>query len=241
MATPTPTPVVATGRRIHLIPGATNQDKIELYDSWALERRTEEHQRDIGCAMKWYVDPTATYNGALALLDQVPPVRPGGHGTATKSVSKKEQRLRPLRKVISDPEWLEENIAWRQPSDGASHHGFGAAMPVSFRASLLPDLTSDRRKPSQAETSENITDTFHLNFILTPATRIAAAMRNEQSLSAGFAASQNSTKGDLMVFTPLSSVDDKRTPWITVEDKRLEVFTAHCDEFCSYASQARFP
>ncbi|KAJ6484554.1 hypothetical protein DFH09DRAFT_397652 [Mycena vulgaris] len=114
-------------------------------------------------------------------------------------------------------------------------------MPVSFRASLLPDLTSDRRKPSQAETSENVTDAFHLNFILTPATRIAAAMRNEQSLSAGFAASQNSTKGDLMVFTPLSSVDDKRSPWVTVEDKRLEVFTAHCDEFCSYASQARFP
>ncbi|KAJ6550479.1 hypothetical protein DFH09DRAFT_1501527 [Mycena vulgaris] len=44
-----------------------------------------------------------------------------------------------------------------------------------------------------------------------------------------------------MVLTPLSSVDDKRTPWVTVEDKRLEVFTTHCEEFRSYASQARFP
>ncbi|KAJ6529861.1 hypothetical protein DFH09DRAFT_1184751, partial [Mycena vulgaris] len=161
--------------------------------------------------------PDGYYKGALALLDQVPPVRPGGHGTATKSVSKKENRLRPLRKTTSDPEWLESNIARRQPSDDASQHGFGAIMPVLSRPSLLPDLTSDRRKPSQAETSEN------------------------QTLSAGFAASQNFTKGDLMVFTPLSSVDDKRTPWVTVEDKRLEVFTTHCEEFRSYASQARFP
>ncbi|KAF7372452.1 hypothetical protein MVEN_00106700 [Mycena venus] len=50
----------------------TNEDKIKLYDSWTLERRAEEHQYDIACAMKWYTDPTATYNAVLALLDQVP-------------------------------------------------------------------------------------------------------------------------------------------------------------------------
>jgi hypothetical protein len=35
----------------------------ELYDSWTLERRAEEHQRDIACAMKWYSHPMVTYSG----------------------------------------------------------------------------------------------------------------------------------------------------------------------------------
>ncbi|KAJ6536099.1 hypothetical protein B0H19DRAFT_1079626 [Mycena capillaripes] len=91
-------------------------------------------------------------------------------------------------------------------------------MPGLFRA-------SDCHKPSPAGTCENgiMTDTFHLNVILTPAIRITAAIRNEQTLAAGSAASQNSTKGDLMVFT-LSTADDIRPPWLAVEDKRLAVF-----------------
>ncbi|KAF8128482.1 hypothetical protein K438DRAFT_1789476 [Mycena galopus ATCC 62051] len=51
----------------------TNEEKIELYDSWTLERRAEEHQRDIDYAMRWSSDPTATYNVGTGQLPRASP------------------------------------------------------------------------------------------------------------------------------------------------------------------------
>ncbi|KAJ7440529.1 hypothetical protein B0H11DRAFT_2099439 [Mycena galericulata] len=211
----------------------TNEEKIKLYDSWTHEERSEERSQEVVRALAWLQTPTATYSDALAILDQVPPVRPGLTTTATKSVSKKEAGRRPLRKVTSAPDWLDEAITRHSA-------GFTAVVPPTPKLSIYPHLTIDHRTPTQAETSESVTDNFHLTYILQPATRLVAAMRGEPNLSAGFAPLQHSTKGDLMVFTPLGVEDEDRTAWVTIEDKRMAVFTAHRDAFTGYASESVF-
>jgi hypothetical protein len=48
-------------------------------------------------------------------------------------------------------------------------------------------------------------------------------------------------KGDLSVYTPFTKEDKERVLWVSIEDKRLEVFRAHHAEFCSYGDYDLFP
>ncbi|KAJ6529585.1 hypothetical protein B0H10DRAFT_241445 [Mycena sp. CBHHK59/15] len=157
----------------------------------------------------------------------------GSKGTATKSLSKKEANLRPLRKVTSVSDWLDEAIAKHSPR-------FAAVWPPASKGAVFHQLAFDRRMPSQAEITESVTDRFHLQYILEPAALIVAAMRSEKNLTAGYAAIQSSTQGDLMVFTPVNPKDEKRTAWVTIEDKRIAVYAEHRDEFAGCAAEPVF-
>jgi hypothetical protein len=75
-----------------------------------------------------------------------------------------------------------------------------------------------------------------VNFIVEPATRIVASIQREPRLQAGFARMRSGTKTDLRVYTESSS----DTTWVTIEDKRLEVFEEHRDELLSISTKS-FP
>ncbi|KAJ7307870.1 hypothetical protein DFH08DRAFT_823955 [Mycena albidolilacea] len=144
-------------------------------------------------------------------------------------MSEKERTLRPLRKVTSQADWLDNCIPRR-------HHLFKAAVSEDDKPDIYQFLVTDHWKPTKAETTENATDLFHVNFIVKPATRIVASIQREPRLQAGFARMRNGTKTDLRVYTESSS----DTTWVTIEDKRLEVFEEHRDELLSISTKT-FP
>ncbi|KAJ7859011.1 hypothetical protein B0H14DRAFT_2577390 [Mycena olivaceomarginata] len=171
----------------------TNTEKIAAYDLRPEEFKVKRRQ-DLRRAGDWLADPAVTYEDALSLLQQLPPVRPGEGGTATKSMSEKERTLRPLRKVTSQADWLDNCIP-------RHHHLFKAAVPEDDKPDIYQFLVTDHWKPTKAETTENATDLFHVNFIVEPATRIVASIQREPRLQAGFARMRSGTKTDLRVYT----------------------------------------
>jgi hypothetical protein len=54
----------------------TNAEKIAAYDLRPEEFKVKRRQ-DLRRAGDWLADPAATYEDALSLLQQLPPVRPG--------------------------------------------------------------------------------------------------------------------------------------------------------------------
>ncbi|KAJ6464235.1 hypothetical protein DFH09DRAFT_1382240, partial [Mycena vulgaris] len=222
------------------VPGLTNQEKIELYDNaseadvlaWEDATRDDAHAWSI-------MNPDATYAEALPLLDQIPPMRPAivepGHGASfTKIVSKKEKALPALRKVTLDAGWIDAIVAQREPS-------FTTVVPHAYKHKISNLMDADHREPAPAELAESATDEFHINKILRPAVKVAAAMLDEKLLTVGFPRMENHTKGDISVYTPLTKEDEHRLYWASIEDKRLEVFRAHRAEFCSYGDHDHFP
>ncbi|KAJ7204046.1 hypothetical protein GGX14DRAFT_398355 [Mycena pura] len=233
------------------VPGHTNEVKIKLYERAseseivAWDTATDDHTHT------WQNNPSATYRDALAVLDQIRPMRPGmpspsihqqlttaglgGGGTLTKTVYNKEKTLWPaLDKVTSEPNWIEAIVAQHQLS-------FNTVVPGKHKLRIARDMNVDRRQPAEAELIESATDHFHISEILKPAVNLARAMLDEGTLTVGYPPMSNHTKGDLLVYTPLTSEDQARKGWASIEDKRLEVFEAHCDEFRSYGTGRKFP
>ncbi|KAF7366236.1 hypothetical protein MVEN_00500900 [Mycena venus] len=216
------------------VPGLTNQEKIEFYDkasetdilAWEDATRDDAHA--------WSKNPDATYAEALPLLDQIPPMRPGHGVSFTKIVSKKEKMLPALRKVTLEAGWIDAIVAGHELS-------FNAVVPHAYKHNIWHDMAADHRQPFPAEFTESATDEFHINKVLRPAVKVAAAMLDEKLLTVGFLRMENHTKGDLSVYTPLTKEDAHRRYWALIEDKRLEVFRAHHVEFFSYGDHDHFP
>ncbi|KAJ7077079.1 hypothetical protein C8R44DRAFT_826498 [Mycena epipterygia] len=230
--------------------GSSNQEKIRLYDD-ASEADILAWQNSSGdVAHAWSRNPDATYAEALALLDQIPPMRPGtlfpclrppftivglGNGTSyTKIVSEKEKTLPALHKVALEAGWMDAIVAQHRPS-------FDAVVPHAYKYSIGHDMAADHRQPAPAELTESATDEFHISKILRPAVNVAGAMLDEKLLTVGFPRMENRTKGDLSVYTPFTKEDKERVLWVSIEDKRLEVFRAHHTEFRSYGDYDLFP
>ncbi|KAF7336807.1 hypothetical protein MVEN_02116500 [Mycena venus] len=210
----------------------SNAQKLANYNALAVDSRVEQRKADTQAAISWYSATSPSFSAALSLLHPVPPVIPGNTNTATKSISRKERKLKPLSKVVYDPDWLEDLM-------NTSDVDFNRTVLSNAREAIFQHLTADRRSPHQAEVADGVTDNFHLNMVLKPAAAIASAFE-EVSITAGYAFAQNSTESDLIVFTPLSQ-DTERKPWIAIEDKRAAVFTAHEAEFLGYAEESSFP
>lgn len=125
-------------------------------------------------------------------------------------------------------------MAQHQPS-------FDTVVPGKHKLRIARDMNVDRRQPAEAELIESATDHFHISEILKPAVNLARAMLDEGTLTVGYPPMSNHTKGDLLVYTPLTREDQEREGWASIEDKRSEVFEAHCDEFRSYGTGRTFP
>jgi hypothetical protein len=160
-------------------------------------------------------------------------VKPGNGGSLTKFVSRKEKKLPALRKVTLDAGWINVIVAQHEPS-------FNNVVPRSYKHHISNFMYAYRCEPAPAEFTETATDEFHISRILRPA-KVAAAILDEKYLTVGFPRMVNNTKSDISVYTPLTKDEKERLHWTSIEDKRLEVFLAHLDEFCSYSDQDVFP
>ncbi|KAF7334847.1 hypothetical protein MSAN_02361000 [Mycena sanguinolenta] len=103
--------------------------------------------------------------------------------------------------------------AWIDTVVQQRKQSFDAVVPDDARINIHPHLNTDRRKPASAELTEGATDEFHLTQILRPAVAVAA----------------------------MTVQDEQRLELVSIEDKRLEVFSAHCAEFCGYGAEDKFP
>ncbi|KAF8146130.1 hypothetical protein K438DRAFT_1870417 [Mycena galopus ATCC 62051] len=212
----------------------TNQEKIELYDRIPEKERLELQMSAVTAASAWLANPAATYAEAIAILDQIPPMRPGHGGEETKYVSAKEKTLAPLGKVTLESDWVETIVQQRK-------HSFETPVPAAYRCHIFQYMVADHHEPASAELTEGATDEFHMAQILHPAVNVAKGMLNDKHLSVGYPRMQNSTQGDLFVYTAMTVADEERLELVSIENKRLEVFRAHCDEFCSYGAEGKFP
>ncbi|KAJ7122301.1 hypothetical protein C8R44DRAFT_852967 [Mycena epipterygia] len=156
-----------------------------------------------------------------------------GGGTLTRTVSETERTLPPLQRVISDPNWVDDMVAARQPS-------FKMAASEDHAHSIFRSIAAyDRRAPyaNTREVVEKETDDYHLHTILIPAVVIAAAMRDE-SLVTGYPRARQGTASGLSIHTESAKAT---THWVMVDDKRAPVFAAHEEQFRTYSKSEKFP
>lgn len=224
------------GARSQLAPATctmpTNEEKIHAYKQLTDLERLETLNASIGRATLWFTNTSRTFAEALDILRPTPPVPPGGESSKTKVVSKKERKMRPLAQVTLNSDWMDAVVATHRSE-------FTRVVGDGVRGRLYQYLVGNRYEPVNCETSERVTDDFHLNCILQPSACIAGGLLNLSRLKAGFAPQQNSTVGDLMVFLDTSDAAPK--PYCVVENKKCLVFLTHEKGFFKITSYARFP
>jgi hypothetical protein len=197
----------------------SNQDKIDAYNMLSLTGRDEEYEAHVKRVLEWIQGPSGsdhrTCEEALRLVESVPPVKPGGESCKTKDMSKTELEFaRPLRRVISVPDWMDNLVAGVDFSD----------VPVSAirRLRMTAMLTADRAKPLGPDRVEKTVDDFHKSVILEPAAAIAGIMMGK-NFEVAYAEQTDGSATDLRV----CNEDGEDPNYIVAEDKRSRVWVEH--------------